>query len=373
MHIRSIKLLNFKSHEQLSVRFNPGINILLGKNGVGKTSLLDAIHILALGKSYFTGRESNCIAHNADFYRIEGVFERKAQLELVSVRLSGNIKRIERDEMHIKTILDHVGRYPCSVVAPSDIDLITGGSEVRRRFIDQTICQTDRQYLDHLLKYNKLLKARNLLLKSCADSGRMDIDLLKGIDFQLIPSGNYLHEKRRSFVNRFSEIYAEHHYKISGLAETVRLSYLSQLSDGKFADLLELSFKKDFYSQRTSVGIHKDDLRINLNEHAFNVVASQGQIKTSTFAMKIAQYYFLKSCFDFKPILLLDDIFDKLDPDRIRSLLQMLYNEEIFGQIFITDTFSNRLTELLPKDNHKSVSIFEISEEQIHLKTETTN
>jgi DNA replication and repair protein RecF len=366
MFIRQIKVNNFKSHSQTQVAFDFGINLILGKNGVGKTSLIDAVHVLALGKSYFTGRESNCIAHGSEFYRIEGIFERDDHVEMVSVRLAGNNKRIERDGIHIKTILDHVGRYPCTVIAPSDTELITGGSEVRRRFIDQVICQTDRRYLDCLLKYNKILKTRNTFLKSFYDSGKLDADLLKGIDNQLVPAGNYIHEKRKSFVETFCEIYAEHHYIISGNLETVRLDYLSQLSDGSFGDLLDLSSKKDFYSQRTSVGIHKDDLRIFLNESTLNTIASQGQLKTSTLALKIAQYHYLKSQFDFKPMLLLDDIFDKLDPDRIKSLLELLFEIEVFGQVFITDTFSNRLLDLLPNRTNKSVSIFEFDGNSIN-------
>jgi len=346
MYLQQLSVINFKNYAEAGLSFSEGVNVFTGNNGAGKTNLLDAIYYLALCKSYFNPIDSQQIKQGTDFFIITGNFIRNAKGENIACSVKKNQKKqFKRNKKDYQRLADHIGLLPLVMVSPYDISIIIEGSEERRKFIDNVISQTDNNYLDELLVYNKVLANRNALLKQIADTGRYDPSLLEIIDEQLIASGTRIFEKRRLFMEVFTGIFNKHYSYISDNAEQVEMSYESQLLQTDLEALLKKNIEKDRVLERTNAGIHKDDLLFSIHGMPMKKFGSQGQQKSFLIALKLAQYTFLYQQNGFKPILLLDDIFDKLDDLRVTKLMQMISNHD-FGQVFITDTNQARIKNI---------------------------
>jgi DNA replication and repair protein RecF len=345
--LQSISLLQFKNYADRSFDFRERIVAICGNNGVGKTNLLDAVHYLCFTKSYFSRLDGNNARQGKAGFRIEGnfIFHDKDEKAVCIFRETGKKEFSVNGNLYDK-LSQHIGRYPCVVIAPDDSILITGGSEERRRFTDALLSQLDADYLQHLIAYTKILQQRNSLLKSFADSGNKNFSLLDVLDEQLIKPGEYIFNKRKEFFISFLP-QVKHLY--SGIAmqpEDVTLLYESQLLQSSFTELLKTTRQKDCFVQRSTSGIHRDDLEITLGDQLFRNIASQGQRKSLLFALKLAEMEILKKEKGFAPLLLLDDVFEKLDESRISNLLQKVCVEND-GQVFITDTNEERLKQHL--------------------------
>jgi DNA replication and repair protein RecF len=346
MYLKQLSVINFKNYAEAGLSFSEGVNVFTGDNGAGKTNLLDAIHYLSLCKSYFNPIDSQQIKQGADLFIINGNFNKNGHKEAVSCGVKRNQKKqFKRNKKDYQRLADHIGLFPLVMVSPYDISIIIEGSEERRKFIDNVISQTDNFYLDELITYNKVLANRNALLKLIADTGRYDPHLLEVLDEQLTISGSLIFEKRKAFMERFTEIFNSHYRFLSDDAEQVELVYESQLLTDDFTALLKRSIEKDRSLERTTNGIHKDDLLFAIHGMPMKKFGSQGQQKSFLIALKLAQYSFLNQQNGFKPILLLDDIFDKLDDKRVTKLMQMISNHD-FGQVFITDTSESRVNSI---------------------------
>jgi DNA replication and repair protein RecF len=346
MYLQQLSVINFKNYAEAGLTFSEGVNVFTGNNGAGKTNLLDAIHYLSLCKSYFNPIDSQQIKQNADFFIITGSFNKNGSAEAVACSVKRNQKKqFKRNKKDYQRLADHIGLFPLVMVSPYDISIIIEGSEERRKFIDNVISQTDNSYLDELIIYNKVLVNRNALLKLIADTGRYDPHLLEVLDEQIAASGNLIFEKRKAFMESFTEIFNKHYQYLSDNAEQVELIYESQLLQDDFAALLKKNIERDRALERTTAGIHKDDLLFSIHGMPMKKFGSQGQQKSFLIALKLAQYSFLYRQNGFKPILLLDDIFDKLDDQRVTKLMQMISNHD-FGQVFITDTNITRVKNI---------------------------
>lgn len=356
LSLRHISLLQFKNYSNRSFDFTERIVGICGNNGVGKTNLLDAIHYLCFTKSYFTRVDGNNVRKGNDGFRLEGQFDLQDKPEKAVcilretpsdhvIRAGGRKEFLVNDRPYDK-FSQHIGRYPCVIIAPDDAELITGGSEERRKFLDSLLSQLDEEYLQQLITYTKTLQYRNSLLKNFAETGKRNTELLEIIDEQLIKPGEIIFTKRKEFLVSFLPM-AKHLYNdIAGHPEEINLFYESELLQASFSELLQATRNKDFLIQRTSAGIHRDDLDIQLDNQDFKNIASQGQRKSLLFALKLAEMEVLQKAKGFAPLLLLDDVFEKLDEDRISNLLHKVCIENK-GQVFITDTNKERLQQHL--------------------------
>ncbi len=346
MYLQQLSVINFKNYAEAGLTFSEGVNVFTGNNGAGKTNLLDAIHYLSLCKSYFNPIDTQQIKQGTDFFIVTGNFSKNNKAEAIACSVKRNQKKqFKRNKKDYQRLADHIGLFPLVMVSPYDISIIIEGSEERRKFIDNVISQTDNQYLDELITYNKVLANRNALLKQIADTGRYDPSLLEVMDGQLTLSANRIFEKRKVFMESFTAIFNQHYRFLSDDAEEVELVYDSQLLKDDFATLLKKTAERDKVLERTTTGIHKDDLLFAIHGMPMKKFGSQGQQKSFLIALKLAQYSFLHQQKGFKPILLLDDIFDKLDDQRVTKLLQMISNHD-FGQVFITDTHLSRVKNI---------------------------
>ncbi|MFI5452023.1 DNA replication/repair protein RecF [Pedobacter sp. UC225_61] len=360
MWLKNITLLNFKNYSSAELRFSKTVNAFVGNNGAGKTNLLDAIHYLCLCKSYFNPIDSQQIKSNEDLFLIQGDFERKEKNEKITCGLKRNQKKqFKRNKKEYDKLANHIGLFPLVMISPYDVNLIMDGSEERRRFIDNVISQTDANYLDELITYNKHLLNRNALLKQVAATRKLDVTLLQILDEQLILSGNKIFEKRKEFLTDFIPLFNKHYTYISDQAEVVALSYQSQLNEQGFEELLAQSIEKDRILERTTTGIHKDELLFTIGDMPLKKFGSQGQQKSFLIALKLAQYSYLQKFKGFKPLLLLDDIFDKLDDLRVRKLMEMVSHHD-FGQLFITDTGKERVVSVF-NEIKVDVTLFEVA------------
>lgn len=360
MYLQHLSVINFKNYEAAELDFSEGVNAFTGDNGAGKTNLLDAIHYLSLCKSYFNPIDSQQIKQGTDLFIINGVFSRNDRQETISCGVKRNQKKqFKRNKKDYQRLADHIGLFPLVMVSPYDISIIIDGSEERRKFIDNVISQTDNHYLDELIAYNKVLINRNALLKQIADTGRYDPELLQVFDEQLISSGSRIFEKRKAFMESFTEIFNKHYQFLSGDAEQVDLVYESQLLQDDFASLLKKSTEKDRALERTTTGIHRDEMQFAIHGMPMKKFGSQGQQKSFLIALKLAQYSYLYRQKGFKPLLLLDDIFDKLDDKRITKLMQMVSNHD-FGQVFITDTSKEKVKAIFDQIG-VDIEIFEVT------------
>ncbi|MBI5857357.1 MAG: DNA replication/repair protein RecF [Sphingobacteriales bacterium] len=347
LHLEKISLIQFKNYSHQSFDFKERIIGICGKNGVGKTNLLDAIHYLCFTRSYFSRLDYSNVQHGNTGFRIEGDFalNDKAEKAICILRETGR-KEFSVNEAAYDKFSQHIGRYPCVVIAPDDAILITGGSEERRKFLDALLSQLDADYLKQLIAYNKILQQRNSALKSFAESGMTDDALLNVLDAQLQKPGDFIFDKRKKFLLSFLPLVKQLYNEISKSGEDVNLFYESELLQASFAGLLQVNRTRDLLIQRTSSGIHRDDLDIKLDKQDFKNIASQGQRKSLLLALKLAEMETLKNEKGFAPLLLLDDVFEKLDEDRISNLLNKVCLEND-GQVFITDTNEERLKQHL--------------------------
>jgi DNA replication and repair protein RecF len=346
LQLHSISITQFKNYSNRSFQFNERIVGICGNNGVGKTNLLDAIHYLCFTKSYFT-RDVLNIQSGQQGFRVDGELELndKKEKAVCILRETGK-KEFSINDSGYEKFSEHIGRYPCVIIAPDDIQIITDGSEERRRFLDALLSQIDKVYLQHLINYTKILVQRNSLLKSFYETGNKNLSLLDVLDEQLIKPGEYIFEKRKQFLISFLPSVNKLYSEIAKQEEETELHYQSELNQCTFTELLQLNRQRDIAAQRTTGGIHRDDLVFNLNGQLFKNIASQGQRKSLLFALKLAEMDVLKENKGFAPLLLLDDVFEKLDEDRITNLLRRVCIENN-GQVFITDTNQERLSQHL--------------------------
>ncbi|MBL7885990.1 MAG: DNA replication/repair protein RecF [Flavobacterium sp.] len=359
MFLKKISLFNYKNFSEATFEFDAKINCFVGKNGIGKTNVLDAIYHLANGKSYFNPLAIQNIKHNEDFFVIDGEFEKNNRTEqIVSSFKKGQKKILKRNGKIYEKFSDHIGFIPLVIISPADNDLIIEGSETRRRFIDTVISQLEPTYLQELIQYQKIISQRNALLKYFALNHTFDNETLSIYNQQLNGLGQSIFEKRKQFIENFLPIFNKHHQTITSSSETVQLIYESHLFENHLIALLEENLAKDRALQYTSVGIHKDDLAFQIDGFPIKKFGSQGQQKSFLIALKLAQFEFVKKQSGEKPILLFDDIFDKLDETRVSQIVAMV-NAEEFGQLFISDTHPER-TEAIVKSTHQSYKIFSL-------------
>ncbi|WP_400192747.1 DNA replication/repair protein RecF [Hymenobacter sp. B81] len=348
MILDSLHLLFFKNYDEASLQFSPHINCFVGENGSGKTNLLDAIHYLSLTKSAFSAADAQCIKQDADFFLVKGKFlgpNNQAELIQCSLR-QGQKKVLTHDKQPYERLADHIGRFPVVLISPYDTDIIRQGSEERRKYFDSLISQLDHGYLELLIQYSFLLRQRNALLKQFAERHSFDRDYLQVLDEQLVPAGQRLTELREQFLVSFIPVFQRHYTELAESREQVSLDYKSQLPGADFAALLRANERKDLALQRTTVGPHKDDYVFLMDGLSVKHYASQGQQKSFAIALKLAQFEVMAERKQHKPLLLLDDIFDRLDERRITRLLQLVANHT-FGQIFLTDTHLDRTDRVL--------------------------
>ena len=359
MFLKNLSLFNYKNLQSASFEFDSKINCFVGKNGIGKTNVLDSIYLLAFGKSYFNPITSQNINHEADFFVVEGQFEKlqKEEQILVSAR-RGQKKVIKRNNKPYEKFSEHIGFIPTVIISPADRDLIIEGSETRRKFMDGVISQSDNVYLNKLIQYGKINAQRNSLLKYFAANHSFDRDTLEVYNLQLSDLGQYIFEKRKAFLEEFIPIFNKRYADITKNKEQVDISYKSQLFDNSLASLLEVNLQKDMALQYTSVGTHKDDLSFEIEGHPIKKFGSQGQQKSFLVALKLAQFDFIKAISKVNPILLLDDIFDKLDEQRVAHIVALVATDQL-GQIFISDTHADR-TEAVVKSSNQSYKIFKL-------------
>jgi DNA replication and repair protein RecF len=356
MFLKKISLFNYKNFSEATFEFDSKINCFVGKNGIGKTNILDAIYHLANGKSYFNPLAVQNIKHNEEFFVIDGEFEKNDRNEQIVCSLKkGQKKILKRNGKLYEKFSDHVGFIPLVIISPADRDLIVEGSETRRKFIDSVISQLDNLYLQQLIQYQKTVAQRNALLKYFALNHVFDKETLAIYNEQLNDLGQSIFEKRKDFLEKFIPIFNNYYKEISDDSETVQLVYQSDLHDKNTLTLLEENLNKDRALQYTSVGVHKDDLSFEIDNHPIKKFGSQGQQKSFLIALKLAQFDFVKKQSGEKPILLFDDIFDKLDEFRVAKIVSMVNNEQ-FGQLFISDTHAER-TENIVKSTHQSYKI----------------
>ena len=347
MYLSRIKLLQFKNYSEQELTLSPQLNCFVGHNGMGKTNLLDAIYYLCMSKSYFGLSDRYLVKKETDFFRLEGDFILSQDKKEVIVAKIQPPKRkvLECNKIVYEKLAEHIGKYPVVIIVPDDTQLITEGSEVRRRFIDNTLSQLDTGYLQKLITYNHILKQRNALLKQYEGRPTPE-DLLLIYDQQLEEPASYIYKKRTGFIDAFMIPFNRAHKAISGNHEQVELVYNSALKDNTLGTLLKESRERDRILQRTTKGIHKDNLVFTIEGQPLKRFGSQGQLKSYVLALKLAQYHFLKTAKDRQPLLLLDDVFDKLDPKRVSQLIDYILAGD-FGQLFISDTDSNRIQRIL--------------------------
>lgn len=349
LQLQNITIYQFKNYLQRKFHFDENVIGIYGNNGLGKTNLLDAIYFLCFTKSYFSKTDSTAVHHGTQGMRIEGSFTRNGETEkVVCIIRENNRKEMQRNGEEYKRFSTHIGQFPAVMIAPDDVELITGTSDIRRKYLDTLLSQLDHQYLQSLIDYNKVLQQRNSLLKSVADRGYLDDSLLDILNNQLVKPGKYLFNCRKNFLQNYLPSVAKSYLQIAGTEESLQLEYYSQLQEDDFEKLLAAFRQKDIMLQRTTTGIHKDDIELKLNDEIFKNIASQGQRKSLLFALKLKEFEELKSAKGFAPVLLLDDVFEKLDAGRMQNLLQHVCVESK-SQVFITDTHKERLQQALEK------------------------
>ena len=362
MFLNHIHIVNFKNYHDAEIVFSPKINCFTGANGAGKTNILDAIYYLSYCKSYFSSADQQNINHNETFFAVNGVFkDTEAPNNHVSCVLQkGQKKQFSLNKKEYQRLADHIGKFPLVMISPYDQDLIYNGSDVRRKYFDSVISQFDSQYLDALINYNRALFQRNTLLKMFAESGRFDKASLDIWDDQLVNYGTDLFHSRQQFSDEFIPLLQRFYQQVSGGREEVSVDYISQLQDDDPHDLLVNSVSRDRILKYTTTGIHKDDYTFLLDGHQLKKYGSQGQQKSFYIATKLAQFEYTTEKKGFKPLLLLDDIFDKLDKQRVSAIVKLV-SEHTFGQVFITDTQRDRIQDIVTKLNAE-YSLFAVDE-----------
>jgi DNA replication and repair protein RecF len=346
MYLHTIHLSNFKNYQDAECVLSPQINCFFGNNGSGKTNILDAVHYLSLCKSYLNSMDRQNIRFGQQFFSILGEWSKNDQLVSVHCAVKQGAKKVfKRNKKEYEKLADHIGQFPVVMISPYDRDLIAEGSELRRKWMDGIIAQFDRAYLEDIQYYAKVLDQRNALLRNMFEHRLFDRESIEVWNDQLVLYGNRIHASRQLFLEAFFPVFKERYEQIASTNDEVSLNYKSQLHDAEFHQLLKDAEKKDAFAQFTTVGIHKDDLIFSIKDHPIKKFGSQGQQKSFIIALRLAQYDWLKKQLDTEPVLLLDDIFDKLDNDRVKNLLELVSNH-YFGQVLVTDTDESRLRDI---------------------------
>ena len=357
MELEKISILNYKNIKECELAFSPKINCFLGNNGMGKTNLLDAVYYLSFCKSHQNAIDSQLINHDADFFMIQGTYEVEGRQEQISCAVKRRAKKqFRRNKKEYERLSDHIGFIPAVLISPSDMGLITDGSEERRRFMDTVISQYDKGYLVALIRYNTALQNRNALMKQEQEP---DATMLDVVEEQMWAEAQVVYRLRKQFMEEFTGSFQTLFQQVSHGSEQVSLSYGSHCDKGDLRVLLQECRSRDRILGYTSRGVHKDDLEMLLEGYPIKRIGSQGQNKSYLVALKLAQYLYLSRLTGKQPLLLLDDLFDKLDSDRVERILGLVNGAE-FGQIFITDTNREHLDELIRLFSGHS-KIFEVS------------
>jgi len=374
MNLRKLSLHNFKNYKIAELEFSPKVNCFIGDNAAGKTNLLDAIYYLSFCKSYFNPIDSQNINHDEDYFSILGKYQVNGDKvdTIQCVQKRNQKKSFKLNKKEYDRLADHIGLYPLVMISPYDRDLISEGSDIRRRFIDSVISQFDKFYLDDLISYNRVLNQRNMLLKQFAERKNFDLEMLEVWNGQLTKLAEQIFPKRKEFLKNYIPIFNKYFQIVSGGKEEVSISYDSQLDSHKMEELLAVSLERDRALRYTTSGIHKDDLIFRIEGYPVKKFGSQGQQKSFIIAIRLAQYEYIKNLKGYKPVMLLDDIFDKLDNKRVEQLIK-LTSDNNFGQVFITDTQRERIEHMLQEIDidHKIFEVkngeaFEIQNNELH-------
>jgi DNA replication and repair protein RecF len=352
--LENIRVEQYRNYGLTQLSFVPGINCFAGRNGSGKTNLLDAIYYLCSGKSYFNALDQQLIRTGESYFSLRGTFERRGRAEdVMCVLMKGKRKVIKRNDTPYSRMIEHYGEFPVVMVAPVDMELILGGSEERRKWLDSTIAMANHDYLLTLVRYEKLLDQRNAELRRLAGSPMGEYPLLDTFDEMLAPLGEEIVRTRREFLEGFMPYFRNYHTVLSKGYEEVGIQYLSKLLEHPFAELLKSNIRRDIYLERTGSGPHKDDLEFVISGYPLKRYGSQGQQKTFLLALKLSQYSFMQQVKGMDPLLLLDDISERLDEERLGILFQLL-NEESIGQVFVTDSSAERVKRLLGEGSREA-------------------
>jgi len=354
MHLKSIHLINFKNYEEAEIALSSNVNCFVGMNGSGKTNILDAVHYLSLCKSYMNVLDRQNIRFDQQFFAIQGIWDKEEQEIAIHCAVKAGAKKVfKRNKKEYEKLADHIGQFPAVMISPYDRDLISEGSELRRKWMDGIISQFDRHYLDDIQKYGKILDQRNALLKNMYEQRLFDRESIEVWNDQMSRIGTAIHQKRKQFLEEFIPVFQERYNYIGLEEEEVHLEYRSQLNEMSFDDLLKAFEKKDAITHYSNGGTHKDDLLFTIKGHPIKKFGSQGQQKSFIIALRLAQYDWLKKQLNVNPVLLLDDIFDKLDQIRVKKLLNLVSNN-YFGQVLVTDTDEERLRAIFQTGDFES-------------------
>ena len=347
MYLKKLQLNNFKNCTSAELDFSEKINCFIGNNGAGKTNILDSIYYLSFCKSYFNPIDTQNIKHDEDFFAVHGEYfnQEKTNDRISCIQKRGKKKSFKINKKEYDRLADHIGLIPLVMISPYDRDLINDGSELRRKYIDGVISQFDNSYLKNILAYNKSLLQRNTLLKQFAEKHFYDADSLNVWDNKLADLGTGIFEKRKVFLQEFNPLFESFYKYLSGENEKVEIEFNSQLLNADLKELLSQNIERDRMLRYTTQGVHKDDLVFNINGFPVKKFGSQGQQKSFVIAIKLAQFEYTRKKKGFKPILLFDDIFDKLDDNRVQQIIHLV-NENNFGQVFITDTQRKRVENI---------------------------
>lgn len=360
LYLNKLTLVQFKNLTEVNLNLSDKVNCFVGDNGAGKTNILDAIYYLSFCKSYFNPVDSQNIQHNTPFFMVQGDYEKDNNPEQIYCGIKkGQKKLFKRNKKEYDRLSDHIGMIPLVMITPYDVELIYEGSETRRKFLDGIISQYNKSYLEHIMQLTKVVTQRNATLKSMTKSGFYDATLLEIYNEQLISLSPKIYEERKAFLTEFIPLFNELYSVLSNDAESVSLFYDSELKENTMADLLVKSAEKDRYKQYTTAGPHKDDLTFLIGDKPLKKFGSQGQQKSFLIALKLAQYQFIASKTNTKPLLLLDDIFDKIDETRAQNLMDLV-SVPTFGQLFITDTHPTRVQSLF-EDKQIAISVFKVN------------
>lgn len=371
MILQKLSILNYKNIASAELNFSPKMNCFIGHNGAGKTNVLDAIYYLSFCRSAQNPIDSQVIRHDQDFFVLEGLYQtEQGEPETVYCGMKrGTKKHFKRNKKEYKRLSEHIGLIPLVVVSPADTLMIEGGSEDRRKLMDIVISQYDRTYIDILSRYNKALQQRNAMLKADEEP---NLDVISLWEEQMAIEGERLYAKRQEFVRELEPIFQHYYQSISGGRETVELHYVSHCQRGPLLDVIQRDRFKDRAVGYSLHGVHRDDLEFTLGGHMMKREGSQGQNKTFVIALKLAQFDFLKrTASKTTPLLLLDDIFDKLDAERVEQIVRLVSGDD-FGQIFITDTNRDHLDQILHSCSF-DYKIFSVEHGELKVKDELTS
>lgn len=363
MILKELSIINYKNLAQAELQFSPKINCFIGDNGMGKTNLLDAVYYLSFCRSYTNPVDSQIIKHDEDVCMLQGryEFEDASNEEIYCGIRRRQKKQFKRNKKEYERLSDHIGLIPLVMVSPADNELIAGVSEVRRKFMDIAVSQFDKEYLRALVRYTKALQQRNVLLKN--EERYIDFTLLELWEDQMVEDGTFIYRKRKDFIREFTPIFNDFYSRISQSGESVSFDYISPLNDGDFSKMLYSNRQRDIILGHTTVGVHRDELEMLLNGYPIKKVGSQGQNKTYFVSLKLVQFHFLLQTGNTTPILLLDDIFDRLDANRVEEIVKLVSGPG-FGQIFISDTNRGSLDKILERI-HNSSQIFSVVDGEI--------